>query len=130
MDPIDINDEVVNIHLIEINHIRNYENVKSIQKPMLHWLEIDQYDLHFIKSGHICATESLQGKFEILWSICYPNISIRIHKVDTRELLNLINSIHRIYMKDRNANVTCPVCGIVTFDDSLEPSVTRQRLRL
>ena len=130
MDPIDINDEVVNIDLIEINHIRNYQNVKSIQKPMWHWLEIDQYDLHFIKSGHICATESLQGQFEALWSIRYPNVSIRIIKVDTRELLSQINSIHRIYMRDRNSNVTCPVCGIVTFDDSLEPSVTRQRLRL
>ena len=129
MDLIDINDEVVNMDLIEIN-IRNYQDVKDIQQPMWHWLKIDQYDLHFIKSGHVCATESLQGRFEDRWSIRYPNISIRIIKVDTRELLSQINCIHRIYMRERNSNVTCPICGIVTFDERLVRSATRQRLRL
>ena len=82
-----------------------------------------------LKKGHLCETESQQGKFDILRSIRYPNIAIRILIVDTHELMKFINIIHRTYMKDRNANVTCPVCGDVTFGDN-ESSGSRQRLRL
>ena len=129
MEPIENVYGMENIDFSDYNEVNYFDDVVNIQRHMYRWLKYDQYYLHFIKKGHLCETEAQQGQFDTLWSISFPNIAIRILLVDTHELLRFINTIHRTYRNGRNVNVTCPVCGEVTFDDN-ESSGSRQRLRL
>ena len=92
------------------NLIVNSENdVEQIMKPMLRWLNVEKFRMHFLSSDHLCAELYQHDRLQFLWDGNHP--IIKIIYVKDEQMLAKVNIIHRAYRSGDTVNTWCPVCN-------------------